>query len=39
MILNVLVGVIIFSLIALVSYFLGIGYLIDRYTREQDDKS
>lgn len=38
MILNVLVGLIIFMLIAVASYFLGIGYLIDRYVRERDDK-
>lgn len=38
MILNVLVGLIIFTLIAVASYFFGTGYLIDRYVREQDDK-
>ncbi len=38
MILNVLVGLIIFTLIAVASYFLGIGYLIDRYTRDCNDK-
>lgn len=38
MVVNVLVGFLIFTLISAVSYFLGIGYLIDRYTREQYDK-
>jgi len=38
MIFNIVLAVIAFTFIAMVCYFLGLGYLIDKNTRKCNDK-
>jgi hypothetical protein len=38
MIFNIAVSIVAFTLVAMACYFLGLGYLIDRYTKDCNDK-